>query len=96
MALSSNSVQKAWHILNAINPKANNSFIESYDEDDPLKENSIIGISPKSDGGWENVFINVKDITPVQEAIFELRKSEVFNSSFKKNEGNGITRIGWF
>jgi hypothetical protein len=96
MALSSNSVQKAWSILNTINPKANNSFIESYDEENPLKEDAIIGISPKSDGGWENVFINVKDITPEQEAIFEQRKSEVFNSSFKRNEENGITRLGWF
>jgi hypothetical protein len=96
MALSSNSVKKAWHILNAVNPKANNSFVESYDEENPLKDDTIIGLGKKADGGWENIFINVTNLKPEQRAIFEERKSEVPNSSFIRYEGYGITRIGWF
>lgn len=96
MALSWESVKKAWYILNEINPLASNSWVRLYDEENPLEENMIIGVDPKADDGWENIFINVKNITGDQLAIFERRKREVPNSSFIRNKGDGITRIGWF
>ncbi|MFI5141931.1 MAG: hypothetical protein ACHQII_06205 [Bacteroidia bacterium] len=96
MALCKQAVEKAWYVLNTINPKANNSFICPHDKHDEFKTDTIIGIDKKSDGGWENVFMNVKDITAEQLEIFEARKKEVPNSSFIKDEGDGITCIGWF
>lgn len=96
MALSWESVQKAWFILHEINPLASNSWIKLYDDGNPLEENLIIGVDKKSDDGWENVFINIRNITAEQMAIFERRKKEIPNSSFVRNKGDGITRIGWF
>ena len=96
MALSKDAVRKAWNILNEINPKANNSFIAEQDLKDEFREDYIIGYDKKYDDGWENVFMNVRNITPEQLAIFERRKEEVPNSSFCRNEGNGITCLGWF
>ena len=96
MALSWESVKKAWHIINEINPDANNSWIKEYDPEDDLEENKIIGVDKKQDDGWENIFVNIKDITPEQMAIFESRKKEVPNSSFIRDKGEGITRLGWF
>jgi hypothetical protein len=96
MALSKESVKTAWNILHEINPKANNSWIKDHDPEDEFKEDYIIGYDKKADDGWENVFLNVRDITPEQLAIFERRKSEVPNSSFCRDEGNGITCLGWF
>lgn len=99
MALSKDNVEKAWKILNNINPLAKNSFIEEVvklDDENSFKTDTILGYDPKSDGGWENIFMNVKNITPEQLEKFEQRKREVHNSSFNKDEGNGITCIGWF
>lgn len=96
MALSKKAVEKAWYILNEINPKANNSFICKHDETDPFKENTIIGLGKKEDGGWENVFINVKDITIGQIEKFKKRRKEIPNTYFcKENIAEGITRLGW-
>lgn len=96
MALNKHNVEKAWYILNEVNPNARNSFINEYDESDPLKEDTIIGVDRKSDDGWENVFINVRNITQDQLDIFNNRKKEVSNSSFIRKKGDGITRIGFF
>jgi hypothetical protein len=96
MALSSESVRKAWYILHEINPNARNSFIKQYDEADPLEEDTIIGVDRKADDGWENIFLNVKGLTADQLATFNRRKKEVPNSSFIRDKGDGITRIGWF
>jgi len=96
MALSESSVLKAWRILNEINPAANNSFISHYDEDEPLRLDAIIGYDRKSDGGWENVFINVRNISQEQLETFKSRAREIPNSFFIDDKGNGITRIGWF
>lgn len=96
MGLSVESVKIAWYILNEINPKANNSFIQTYDKEDEFKEDTIIGFDKKSDDGWENIWMNVKDITPAQIKIFEAKKDDVGNSSFMRHKINGITRIGWF
>lgn len=97
MALSKENVKRAWYILNEINPKANNSWIQDYEKDDDgVILNTILGCDRKYDDGWENVLMYIKDITPEQEAIFERRKKEVHNSSFKRDEGDGITCLGWF
>lgn len=97
MALNRENVHKAWYILNEINPNARNSFVADFKNlRDQLQEDTIIGYGKKSDDGWENIFMNVKEISPEQLEIFERRKKEVHNSSFIDREENGVTRIGWF
>lgn len=97
MALSKSSVEKAWQILKAVNPDAHYSFIQQWDSEDHEWETDVIlGVDRKIDGGWENVFMNIKNITPDQLALFNARKGEIHNSSFVKEESDGITCIGWF
>lgn len=94
MALNNRSVEKAKDILAQIAGwKA--PFYNEYQKDNPLDTSTILVAGNVGDG-WENVFLNVKDITAEQLAIFERRKSEVPNSSFKQNLENNITCIGWF
>lgn len=99
MALSKDSCDKAFYIFRDILLKRGlpiNSWIKKYDPEDPLLENFIIGFDRKLDEGWENVFINLKDITKEELALFDSRKKEVPNSSFVRDKGEGITRIGFF
>lgn len=97
MALNAKMVQKAWEILHAVNPDADRSSIQEYQEGFPMREDAIIGIDRKSDGGWENIFMNVKHITSHQLTLFNERKGEIYNTSFIRDFiSEGITRIGWF
>lgn len=98
MGLSKKSVENAWYILNDINHKANNSFIQSHSEFELPIENTILGYDKKSDGSWENVFMYIKNITKEQLEIFEIRKEEISNTSFTKklkDEYSEYTCIGW-
>lgn len=97
MALSKESVVQAWQVLKAVNPAIRNSFIQEFNPaDDQKREDIVFGLDRKSDDGWENVFTNIKHITPQQLALFDERKKEVHNSSFAQPEKEGITCIGWF
>lgn len=97
MALSKESVKTAWHILHAVNPNARNSFIKQWDKEyNEFETDVILGADKMSDGGWENVFMHVKNITPAQMALFNARKAEVPNSDLIQEEPDGITCIGWF
>jgi len=90
MALSKSNVAKARNILIEV------ERIQDHDEVNPYRTGCIIGFGKKTDGGWENVYINVKDITPGQLRIFESRKEEIGNSSFCDKKEGDITRIGWY
>lgn len=97
MALNQDNCIKAFHILKDIFGDYSNLWIEEYDENNPLQMDAIIGLDRKADGGWENVFVNVRDITQEQLALFHKRKSEVVNSYFIAKQSNSdVTRIGFF
>ncbi|MGZ3867364.1 MAG: hypothetical protein ACXVC2_12680 [Bacteroidia bacterium] len=102
MGLSKTSVELAWYILNEINPKANNSFIQDTQGDEAAqkREDKILGFDKKSDGGYENVFMNVRNISEQQLEIWERRKGEIGNSPFsdtKSISGDpNVRTLGWF
>ncbi len=94
MALNNRSVEKAKEILAEVAGwKA--PFYNLYNEKNPLDTKTILVYGQTGDG-WENVFINIKNITPEQMEIFNKRKDEIHNSSFQDELEEGITRIGWF
>jgi hypothetical protein len=95
MALSKNSAQKAFSILSKLNGGS-----EAFDiqNDVSLRTGIILVSDPKTDGGFESVALQIRNITTNQLEFFESRKKEVPNSSVvrKLEEDNEITRIGWF
>lgn len=96
MALNWTNVKRGWEIINAVNPKACNSFIKDCSDD--IKEvnvDVICGYSPRPNDGWENVYTDIQDMTDDQRKLFLSRVKEVGNTSFLKEIGNGVTRIGW-
>ena len=94
MALSYRNVEIAMDILKEISGmKA--PFFNEFDKENPLRTGCILVAGQQQDG-WENVFMNFKDISETQLALFEARKNEVHNTSFINDEGEGITCIGWF
>lgn len=101
MALSREACNKAFYLFRDIisegGGRIKSSWIADYEkEEDKFITDYMIGIDRKADDGWENVFINVKDITPGQLRIWNERKREIPNSSFEKAHPKGITRIGFF
>lgn len=94
MALNNQSVEKAKEILAEV-AGWQGPFFKQFDEKKPL-DTGTIKVYGKTGDGWENVFLNVKNITQDQLEIFERRKNEVRNSSFKDELEDGVTRIGWF
>lgn len=110
MALSKESVKASIKILKKIS-SARTLKLEHYvkGEDDIFSTNYIYCIGEMSDGGFEEVFTNIEDITPDQMELWERLKDEVPNSSmtnkleeddypyfWKKEKKTNITRIGWF
>lgn len=97
MALSIETTKKVWLILHEINPKANNSFIQNFTPGDDPKPDVILGCGKKYDGGWENVFMYVKDITQEQRNLFEKKRYGLGNTSFitDDDEDQGFTCLGW-
>lgn len=97
MALSNQSVTNAIEILREVNPRARLEEREWSEAERGLTpENVIIAYDRKGDGGFENVLIYVRDITPEQIEIFDSQKEKVHNSAIFRDEGNGITVVGWF
>lgn len=102
MGLSISSCQKAFEILSKINPKVSkqNGELKDYgmlSEDNPniKKVNVVFGYDRKSDGSWENVFMNIRNITKKQSAMFEELKGGIHNTSFCQKPKDGITCLGW-
>jgi hypothetical protein len=100
MAIAWSEVKKAFYVFRDIikvgNENIRSSFIQERDEKNQFDENYILGIDPKQDSGWENVFINVRGITKEQMELWEYRKTEVNNSSFCHEVQPGLTRIGFY
>ncbi|MBE7174696.1 MAG: hypothetical protein INR73_29265 [Williamsia sp.] len=98
MALSKESVAKAIKILRKIDPQITNpAIVEFREEVDDLRPNVIFGVDPKIDGGWENVFINVVNLSADKRAEFGHERRKIYNSYFiNQLPDSNVTRLGWF
>lgn len=94
MALSAKSVNKAITILRKVDKTLPAGIV--YDRGSINKQPRVFGRDRKSDGGWESVYIYVNNITESQLSIFNSQKGNIPNTSFIRDIGDGITKIGWF
>lgn len=110
MALNKESVERGIQILKEING-GRTLKLEYYveREDDIFSTEYIYCIGEKYDGGFENLFTNVEDITSEHLQKWNELKNEIPNTSitkklkeddypyfWRKGEKTNITRIGWF
>jgi len=59
-------------------------------------ENTIILYGKCSDGGWENVAMNIVNITDEQRKLWEEGKNEIKgNTNFCHTEPDHLTSLGW-
>lgn len=93
MALCKQAVETAHKLLLKIG--GTNRHIREFHKDEKHPLNTVMGYHYHGDG-WENVFMDVKNITPEQLKMFHEGKKAVPNSDFTDNLGGGVTRIGWF
>lgn len=100
MALSSRSVNDAKRILWQVFPNTAQQFlsIRNGEDEEAFAENLVVGYDRKIDGGYENVFANIRDIQPDQIKQFYSLAETIHNSTFCRElkEAPGVTRIGWF
>ena len=99
MALHRLDVAQAKAILWELFPNADQTFTDAQwgDEDEPVELNVVYGYDRKADDGYENVFVNVQDLTADQKLAFESQAKRIPNSSFCREVKGypGLTRIGW-
>lgn len=99
MALSKDSVKKAIGILKEVYPdyQAVGKFenISTWKEF-PVIPGIIICLDKKIDGGFENVYIDIEYIRESTLEAFRELKGKVHNSPIERENGENITRIGWF
>lgn len=96
MALSWRSVTKAVNLFWEITDRLSSHIVTQRTGPNQYDENKILGIDLKDDGGWESVFINVKDITPEQLAKWEAGRTKINNSSSNHEVQPGITRLYFY
>ncbi|WP_299576646.1 hypothetical protein [uncultured Sunxiuqinia sp.] len=108
MALSFESVKKAYEVLNEIKktvlPELTiNSWPEdllewSEDKRENPEPNTVYGFDKKSDDGWENLIFFVETPSKELKAKFDELKDRVPNSSMLKrySQNTDLYVIGWF
>jgi len=108
MALSFDSVQKAYKVFNKIKTEVlPNLQIPSWPTDfqklpDSDKENppmdQVLGFDRKFDNGWENLFFFTKNPSPELIKLFGELKNQVPNSAYKPEKYNesDYWLFGWF
>lgn len=108
MALSYNSIQKAYKVFNDLKktviPELSiPSFpqdMRDWSEDDreTPSENQVYGFDKKSDGGWENIIFFVKNPSEELKQKFDKLKDTVPNSSLSKpySANESLWIFGWF
>ena len=108
MALSFQSVQKAYRVLNEIKETVlPDLVIDSWPEDlfdwsDEERKNPqlnrVYGFDKKSDNGWENLVFFVEKPDEKLKVKFDELKENVPNSSFAKpyKENSDFYIFGWF
>ena len=95
MALSRSSCENAISLFEEICYIKNQEILQR-DEFNQYAEGYVIGIDKKEDGGWESLFINIKNITADQLKVWEKRKQGIRNSSSNHEVQPGITRLGFY
>lgn len=103
MALSFDSVKKAYKVMNELKLTEIQSFppewnyVEDYEKEEPI-EDKTYAAGKKADNGWENLFFFKKN--PSNEFIekWNSLKNNVPNSSFMQvhDENSEFTCFGWF
>ena len=96
MAFTTEQTELAWAILNEINPIADNANIHKHNGDNPYKGDTIIGIEDPEGSGWVSIFINVRNLTDEEFALFNKRKIELGAKSYCKKRENNIWVMGWY
>ena len=103
MALSFDSVKKAFKVFNQLELENICSFPPDFEEiDEGEKENPVeektYGIDKKCDNGWENLFFFKKNPSKEFMQKWEELKDTVPNSSFCKDykENPEYKIFGWF
>lgn len=95
MALSPISCEKAIIIFEGLCYIKSQAIVQG-DEKNQFLEGYVIGIDKKEDGGWESLFINLKNMSDKQLALWEKTKKSIPNSSSLHEVKPGITRIGFY
>lgn len=93
MALNAKAIEAAHKLLLEIG--GGNGYVREYYKDEKHPHNTVMGHFPHG-GGWENIFMDVPNITDEQLQRFNEGKKAVPNTSFQDDLGEGVTRIGWF
>lgn len=107
MALSFNSVKKAYKVLNHVKSEhLPDLFIPSFPEDTAHwdsyqqsrpRRNMVYGFDLKYDNGWESLFFYVEDPTEELKADFQEWAKSVPNTSISRlDKTSGYWRFGWF
>lgn len=99
MALSKDSVKKAIEILKQVYPgyQAIGKFSDvTLYKEFPVIPGIIVCLDEKTDGGFENVYIDIKYIDESTLEKFHELKKQIRNSPIEREHGESITRIGWF
>lgn len=112
MALDKDAVKSGISILKNINEGASVVKYENFDRKTAyVNTDKIFCLNEKYDGGYENVFTNIENMTPEQIKLWDQLKKEVPNTSFRdkleekdypsseqwiKEKDRNITCIGWF
>lgn len=98
MALSKKDVEHAIKILKEICDYCCVAKISErtwmYEEMPPMP-NIIVCLGEKEDGGFDNVYIEIKNMNADVLEKFHKRKNEIHNSPIERKDDE-ITRIGWF
>lgn len=103
MALSFDSIQKAYKVFHELKVKNVPSWPEDLqewteEERKHPKEDTVYGFAKKSDDGWENLFFFKRNPTTEFKAKFDELKKRVPNSSFANldTKSGDLWIFGWF
>jgi len=108
MALSFESVQKAYKVFNQIKKEVLPSLqipswptdfqkLSREDQENPPMD-QVLGYAKQYDNGWENLFFLTKSPSPELIKLFNELKGNVPNTAFKpeRYEKTDYWLIGWF
>lgn len=99
MAIAKNNVKLACNILLKVFPNCLGVITlqkKSYYIEIEFPKNFIICWDKKADGGFENIYIEVGQVSEEQNELFESLKKKVPNSAVVRKLDNGLIHIGWF
>lgn len=99
MAIAKKNVKLACDILLKVFPDALGIITlqkRSYCSNIEFPKNFIICWDKKLDGGFENIYIEVAQVSIEQKELFESFKKKVPNTAVFRELDNALIHIGWF